>query len=338
MSKTIKITDDSLLYTGSATRLLPKLTAGMRVIAVADENVGRAPPELLAPFEHILIPAGEQAKSLRTAERLYAELVEREADRSSFVLGIGGGVVTDMAGFVASTYMRGIPFGFVPTTLLGMVDAAIGGKNGVDFEGYKNMVGTFAQPRFVVCDVALLQTLPDCEFRSGLAEVVKAAIIGDKDLFELLENLTFQQLRTCSAVTERIIEAAVRVKAEIVARDATEQGERRKLNLGHTLAHAIERFAPQYSHGEAVAIGLHKMAEKAYLIGLLDRRDTERIPSLLHRYGFSTDLPANMEQLLDAMRKDKKRIGDRLYIILPTAIGKVCVYPETFDSIRELFA
>ncbi|MGN0006692.1 MAG: 3-dehydroquinate synthase [Alistipes sp.] len=337
MGKTIKITGDSILYTGSAAQLLPQLTADVRVIAVTDENVGKAHPDIIAPFEHILLPAGEQTKSLRTAERLYAELVEREADRSSFVLGIGGGVVTDMAGFVASTYMRGIPFGFVPTTLLGMVDAAIGGKNGIDLDGYKNMVGTFSQPRFVVCDTELLGTLPDCEFRAGLAEVVKAAVIGDKNLFELLENLSFRQLRDDAALTERIVEAAVRVKADIVARDATEQGERRKLNLGHTLAHAIERCVPQYSHGEAVAVGLHKMADIGYRIGLLDRRDAERIQSLLHRYGFSTALPADMEQLLDAMRKDKKRIDDRLHIIIPAAIGEVRDYPETLGSIRQLF-
>lgn len=337
MDKTIEITHDSRVYVGRVQDILPQLVADRRTIAVTDENVARACPALTDAFEHIIVPAGERSKTLSTAESLWRGFLARGIDRSCFVLGIGGGVVTDMAGFVASTFMRGVPFGFVPTTLLGTVDASIGGKNGVDLDGYKNIVGTFSQPRFVVCDVALLATLPDREFRAGLAEVIKVAIIGDADLFTLLENTTFSQLRTDTALLERVVESAIRVKARIVAADEHETGERRKLNLGHTLAHAIEKVAPQYNHGEAVAVGLHRMADIATRMGLLDRTDADRIQSLFFRYGFRTTLPADMSSLTDAMRKDKKRSGDTLHLIVPAGIGDVRDCPMKIDEIAKIF-
>lgn len=336
MGKIIEITHGSTLLFGKAQEALAQKVAGCRTIVVTDENVARLHPALLAPFDCITIPAGEASKTLATAERIWRAFVEREIDRSSLVLGIGGGVVTDMAGFVAATYMRGLPFGFVPTTLLGMVDASVGGKNGVDLEGYKNLVGTFAQPRFVVCDIALLATLPDREFRAGLAEVVKAAIIGDTELFGLLEKVSFVELRKDNALLANVVERAVRVKADIVAADERENGERRKLNLGHTLAHAIEKVAPQYTHGEAVAIGLHRMAEAGCRMGLLGRDDAERIEALLDRYGFDTALPADMPSLCAAMRKDKKRAGGRLHLIVPAGIGSVCDCAMPLDEIEKL--
>ncbi len=335
MDKTIEITHDSRVYVGRTQDILPQLVADRRTIAVTDENVARAYPALTDAFEHIIVPAGERTKMLSTAESLWREFLARGIDRSCAVVGVGGGVVTDMAGFVASTFMRGVPFGFVPTTLLGMVDASIGGKNGVDLDGYKNIVGTFSQPRFVVCDVVLLATLPDREFRAGLAEVIKVAIIGDADLFTLLENTTFAQLRTDAALLERAVESAIRVKARIVAADEHETGERRKLNLGHTLAHAIEKVAPQYNHGEAVAVGLHRMADIATRMGLLDRADADRIQSLLSRYGFRTALPADMPSLTDAMHKDKKRSGDTLHLIVPAGIGEVRDCPMKIDEIAK---
>lgn len=337
MEETIAITRDSAVCFGRVQNLLPRLVGSRRTIAVADANVARTHAALVDTLEHVVIPAGEQSKTLATAAQLYRAFLERDIDRDSLALGIGGGVVTDLAGFVASTYMRGIAFGFVPTTLLGMVDASIGGKNGVDFDGYKNIVGTFSQPRFVVCDTKLLATLPDREFRAGLAEIIKAAIIADADLFTALERTTFEQLRTDTVLLDSIVAAAIRVKASIVAADERESGLRRCLNLGHTLAHAIEKTAPHINHGEAVAIGLHHTAEAALHHGLLDAPSAKRIFALLDRYGFRTALPAPISALAEAMAHDKKRSGDSLHLILPTAIGSVRDCRMTLDETRKLF-
>ena len=337
MDKTIAITRDSKVCFGRVQSLLPQLVASHRTIAVADDNVARTCSAVVDAYEHVVIPAGEQSKTLSTATQLYRTFLERNIDRDSLALGIGGGVVTDLAGFVASTYMRGIAFGFVPTTLLGMVDASIGGKNGVDFDGYKNIVGTFTQPRFVVCDTELLATLPDREFRSGLAEIIKAAIIADADLFTALERATFEQLRTDTALLDSIVAATIRVKAHIVAADERESGSRRRLNLGHTLAHSIEKVAPHFNHGEAVAIGLHHTAEAALRHGLLDAPSAKRIFALLDRYGFHTALPAPISALAEAMTHDKKRSGDNLHLILPTAIGSVRDCTMTLNETRKLF-
>jgi 3-dehydroquinate synthase len=195
MLDTIEITSKSRVYIGEAGALLAELLPEKRVIVISDTGVDCLQHGLLAPYDTILVGRGESAKSLAMLDGIYRRLIELGADRSSFILGVGGGVVTDIAGFVASTYMRGVEFGFVTTTLLGAVDASVGGKNGVNVGGYKNMVGTFSQPQFVVCDASLLRTLPDREFRAGLAEVIKSAILGDAKLFELLERSSFEALR-----------------------------------------------------------------------------------------------------------------------------------------------
>jgi 3-dehydroquinate synthase len=254
---------------------------------------------------------------------IYRRLIELGADRSSFTLGVGGGVVTDIAGFVASTYMRGVEFGFVTTTLLGAVDASVGGKNGVNVGGYKNMVGTFSQPQFVVCDASLLRTLPDREFRAGLAEVIKSAILGDAELFELLERSSFEALRKDETLLKEGITRCVRVKASVVAQDEREAGCRRILNLGHTVAHAIEKESSKYTHGEAVAIGIYYVTRKALEQSVISISDAERIFALIERYGFEVELPIERKAMLKAIGGDKKRRGNALHLILPTAIGAV---------------
>ena len=223
MEPAFSVCRTSDVYIGPAARLLPDLLPEGRVIAVTDDEVYRCHGELLAPFETLRIGRGERCKTLSTVEELCRRLIAAGADRKTFILGVGGGIVTDVAGFAAATYMRGVGFAFVSTTLLGQVDASVGGKNGVNVAGYKNMVGTFTQPRFVVCDPSLLATLPDREFRAGLAEAVKAAIIGDGALFELLERSTFGELRGDAGLLGRVVESAVGVKAAIVGRDEHER-------------------------------------------------------------------------------------------------------------------
>lgn len=323
MTKQIEVIGGSCVYMASAKELLGEILPEKRVIVISDSNIDRTHHDLIAPYEHILIGQGEQAKSIATLEDIYKRLIEMGADRSTFILGIGGGIVTDIAGFVASTYMRGVEFAFVTTTLLGSVDASVGGKNGVNVGGFKNMVGVFSQPRFVICDASLLATLPKREFRAGLAEVIKTAILGDKELFEILEKSSFEELRTDNDLLEDVITRCVRVKAAVVAEDEREGGRRRILNLGHTLAHAIEKSSSKFSHGEAVAIGLYHITQSALSQKMIAEEDASRILALIQKYGFDTELPVERKDLLDAIEGDKKRSGDSLHLIFPTTIGSV---------------
>ena len=194
MNYGIKIKDRSEVLVGCVGDLLPRLLPDRRVVVVSDTNIDRHYHSLVNRFDHVLIGLGETSKTLLTADAVYRKFIDLGVDRSTFILAVGGGIVTDVAGFVASTYMRGLDFGFISTSLLGQVDASVGGKNGVNVEGYKNMVGTFCQPRFVICDVNMLRTLPEREFRTGLAEIIKAGVIADSELFAMLEQCDFASL------------------------------------------------------------------------------------------------------------------------------------------------
>lgn len=336
MVEQIDVTGGSRIYIGNAEQLLKEILPEKRVIVISDSNLDRTHHDLIAPYEHILIGLGEQAKSLVTLDEIYRQLIELGADRSTFILGIGGGIVTDIAGFVASTYMRGVEFGFITTTLLGSVDASVGGKNGVNVGGFKNMVGTFSQPSFVICDVALLHSLPNREFRAGLAEVIKTAILGDEELFERLEQTSFEELRQNDELLSEIIIRSVKVKASVVAEDEREGGRRRILNLGHTIAHAIEKCTSKFSHGEAVATGLFHITNTSLSQNNIAESDAKRIFTLLSRYGFDTSLQIERKQLFDAIKGDKKRNGNALHIILPTAIGAVEDRLISFEELESL--
>ena len=333
MTKQIEVVGGSCVYIGDAKALLPTLIPNKRVVVISDTNIDRTHHDIIAPYEHILIGQGEQAKSLTTLEEIYSKLIDMGADRSTFILGVGGGIVTDIAGFVATTYMRGVEFGFVTTTLLGSVDASVGGKNGVNIGGFKNMVGTFSQPKFVVCDVSLLHSLPAKEFRAGLAEVIKTAILGDAELFEMLEHTSFEALRKDDELLENVIMHSVQVKASVVAEDEREGGRRRILNLGHTLAHAIEKSTRKYNHGEAVAIGLYHITRSALAQELIGEGDAERILALIDRYGFDVKLPVEQKQLLIAVEGDKKRKGNTIHLIYPTKIGDVVDKVVSFSAL-----
>lgn len=336
MDFSIKVKDYSEVYVGGVAELLPRLLPDKRVIVISDTNIDRYYHSMLEPFDHILIGLGESSKTLLTIDTIYRRLIELGADRSTFILGVGGGIVTDIAGFVAATYMRGVEFGFVSTTLLGQVDASVGGKNGVNVDGYKNMVGTFRQPRFVVCDVNLLRTLPAREFRSGLAEIIKSGIIADKELFEMLEGADFATLQRDTALLQQIVYRAISVKAAIVERDECETGERRLLNLGHTLAHAIEKSSSKMNHGEAVAVGLSLISDIAVKGELLSQDDNERVQNLLQRAGFCLEPPVTKSQMLKAISKDKKSEGNFINAVFPRAIGKCVVEKMPLDEFKAL--
>lgn len=337
MKPSFNVREQSAVYIGPVDDLLSGALPEGRVVVVSDTTVARVYGALLAPYECVLIGTGERIKTLRTVETICRRFIELGVDRRTFILGVGGGIVTDVAGFAASTYMRGLRFGFVSTTLLGQVDASVGGKNGVNVDGYKNMAGTFTQPQFVICDPALLRTLPGREFRAGLAEVVKAAIIADADLFARIEQSSFETLRSDTDLLSDAISAAVRVKADIVGRDEREQGERRKLNLGHTLAHAIEKCTSKMNHGEAVAVGTALIADAAVRLGVLSDADRVRIRELLARLGFDLTPPVAMPLLLKEVVRDKKREDGLLHVVLPVGIGDCTVRPMTPEAFAALF-
>ena len=337
MEPLFNVRSQSGIYIGPVKDILPGVLPEGRVVVVSDSSIDRLYHPMLEKYDSVLIGLGESIKTLQTVETIYRRFIELGVDRSTFVLAVGGGIVTDVAGFAASTYMRGLKFGFVSTTLLGQGDASVGGKNGVNVDGYKNMAGTFTQPQFVICDPGMLRTLPDREFRAGLAEVVKAAIIADADLFERIEGTTFEALRADTDLLTDAVSAAIRVKADIVERDERESGDRRKLNLGHTLAHAIEKCSNRMNHGEAVAVGTALIAGAAVKLGVLKAEDRDRIVAVLTKLGFGLTPPVEVRRLLKEVGKDKKNEDGMLRIVLPVGSGDCEVRPMTPGEFAALF-
>lgn len=295
----------------------------------------------LKDAETILIPDGERSKNLQTAARLYEPLIRAGADRSVTIVAVGGGVIGDVVGFAASTFLRGVQLAHVPTTLLAQVDSAIGGKVGVNHPLGKNMIGAFHQPIVVVVDPRFLETLPRREFRAGLYEVVKYGVISSRNLFEdVSANLTSIFARKPSALIP-IIAASCQIKATVVSEDEREQGLRRTLNFGHTVGHAIEAVTHyrRLRHGEAVAYGMLAAAEIAVTRGILPESDRATLAALIARLGplpSVSDLPNTL--IMEAIRRDKKVLRGRLHMVLPTTIGKTEILPNVADQeiIRSL--
>lgn len=286
------------------------------------------------------VPAGERSKSLAMAGRLFTRLARARADRQTTLITLGGGVVGDLGGFVASTYMRGIRLVHVPTTLLAMVDSSIGGKTGVNHAGAKNLVGAFYQPVAVIADVRHLQTLPDRELRSGLAEVIKAAVIGDATLFAFLEEHLTAVLRRESGPLVETIGRAAAFKARIVEADVLERAERQILNYGHTIGHAVEAAAGfhRLTHGEAIAIGMALEGHLAHRLGLVDAEAVTRQNALLTRAGLPVRLGrVDRGAVLRALALDKKRRDGVLHWPMLVGIGRVRREQEVPDTLlREV--
>ncbi|MGB9005519.1 MAG: 3-dehydroquinate synthase [Candidatus Aminicenantales bacterium] len=314
---------------------LPLYLPPAKTVILTDARVrrlyGKSFPDAAAV---LLAGTGERQKSLRRVEALYRRLLELGVDRSSFILAIGGGLVCDIAGFTASTFLRGIPFAFVPTTLLAQVDAAIGGKNGVNFLGFKNMIGLVRQPRFVLCDLEVLRTLPARQRAGGFAEVIKAAAIADLSLFKYLEQYRAELRRLDMAPLTRAIASTVRVKAGIVARDELESGERKKLNFGHTLGHALE-LTHKLPHGRAVSIGMALAADISVRRKRLAASDALRLKNLLEGYGLPTRCPFNRAAILSSLRRDKKKNENRLNLVLLRSLGQACLETVDFQELEE---
>ncbi len=313
---------------------LERYIPGEKPIIITDVNVGKLYPLDAMASNVITIGAGEANKTLDTIQEIYAQLLSIQADRSAFVVGVGGGMVCDITGFAASTFMRGIRFGFVATTLLAQVDASVGGKNGVNFQGYKNMIGLFQQPEFVICDLELLKTLPPAEISCGLAEIVKHAAIADADLFTYLEKHAASILALDATAIQKLVRASVHIKSSIVSRDETEKGERRLLNFGHTFGHAIEKVNG-VSHGEAVSMGMVMASALSVKKGLMSIQEDRRLRDLLKRLKLPSTFAASPHEILDAIAKDKKRAGDHIHFVLLNGLGKALVEPITIEELKE---
>jgi 3-dehydroquinate synthase len=271
------------------------------------------------------VPEGEEYKSLDTAGRLYHELTAFGAERLTPILALGGGVIGDVAGFVAATYMRGVPLVQLPTTLLAQGDSSIGGKVAVNHGQLKNEIGAFYQPQIVVTDITTLQTLPPDELTSGLGEVIKHAIIMDEDLFKYLEE-HMEQIKALDEKTlEYIVTSSARIKAEVVEKDEKDMGLRNILNFGHTIGHAIESVSEfKISHGQAVAMGMVVASGIANEIGILENASLIRIKKLLKRAGFVTKMPKlELNKILEAVTHDKKVMGGKIRFVLLRSIGEV---------------
>jgi 3-dehydroquinate synthase len=283
------------------------------------------------------VPAGEKSKRISTVENCYDQLAAHRLERKSFVVALGGGVVGDLAGFVAATYLRGIDFVQVPTTLLAQVDSSVGGKTGVNLKAGKNLVGAFYQPRLVLCDLDTLKTLPEREFRAGQAEVIKYGIIYDAKLFAQLERDLPKILKRDAKTLSGIIARCCEIKAEVVSQDETESSLRAILNFGHTIGHAIENISGygKFLHGEAISIGQVAASKLSQRILGLPEREVERIENLFTRAGLPTQIKLNSVQrkkLFTAMKLDKKVSGGEIKFVLAEKIGKV-VWGQKVSSV-----
>jgi 3-dehydroquinate synthase len=274
----------------------------------------------------VLVPDGEQHKDLRSLSVIYDRLIADRVDRQSCVLALGGGVVGDLAGFAAATLLRGLPYVQVPTTLLAQVDSSVGGKTGVNHQDGKNLIGAFYQPRLVVIDVAVIQSLPRREFIAGLAEVIKYGIIDDPALFRLLEEKIAKLMTLDRGLLTQVIATSCAIKAKVVEKDERENDYRAVLNFGHTIGHALEAAThyEKYLHGEAVGIGMAQAAVISVQQGFCDQRSLERIRKLIEKAGLPLEIPrdVSMQALVQGMEVDKKSAGGKIKFVICTAIGK----------------
>ncbi|MEO8404305.1 MAG: 3-dehydroquinate synthase [Chitinophagaceae bacterium] len=314
---------------------LKKIVDSKNAVIVTDENVYGHHAAKFKGWNTIVLKPGEDYKVQETVDAVIEQLITMEADRKTTLIGVGGGVVTDITGYVASVYMRGIPFGFVPTSILAMVDASIGGKNGIDVGVYKNMVGIIRQPKFILHDLIFLNTLPQHEWENGFAEIIKHACIKDVAMFRELESNSFKTYQGKKKVVCDLIERNAIIKTKVVQRDEFEQGERKLLNFGHTLGHALEN---QYelSHGQAVAIGMTYAAVISE--ELLGFKEASRVAKLILQYDLPTYAEFDKQKVFEVMKMDKKRERKELNYILLEKIGKGVVKSVPIDKLEKIIA
>lgn len=298
-----------------------ELVNDANIIILTDDNIFDLHAKKMSSFPVIRFGAGEGFKNQATVDYIIGELIRLGAHKNTFLIGVGGGVVTDITGFVAAVYMRGLSFGLVPTSVLAMVDAAIGGKNGIDVGVYKNMVGTIRQPEFIFYDYGFLESLPVREWVNGFAEIIKHACIKDAILFSVLEKYSLHDYQADKTLMADLIEKNVEIKIQIVTNDEFEKGERKLLNFGHTVGHAIENLH-DIPHGHSVSIGMVAACNLSEQINDLHFKEASRIVKLLAKYHLPVDIETDHEKVFEVLKMDKKRTGDGVQFILLSRIGK----------------
>ncbi len=312
---------------------LKKITDPKASILITDENVFNAHTKKFKGWNTIVLKPGEEFKVQSTVDAVIEQLIAMEADRKTTLVGVGGGVITDLTGYVASVYMRGVRFGFVPTSILGLVDASIGGKNGIDVGQYKNMVGVIRQPAFILHDMLFLNSLPQAEWENGFAEVIKHACIRDVRMFAELESSSLKHYQGKKKTVCRLIQQNALIKLRVVQQDEFEKGDRRLLNFGHTLGHALET---QYDllHGQAIAIGMTYACHiSEQLCGF---KQTEKLVSLLSAYKLPTYASFDKQKVFEVLKMDKKRERKEMNYVLLEKIGRGVVKSISLSQLEKI--
>lgn len=312
---------------------LKKITDPKATVLITDENVFNAHRKRFKGWDTIVLKPGEEFKVQGTVDTIIEKLIEMEADRKTTLVGVGGGVVTDITGYVAAVYMRGLRFGFIPTSILGLVDASIGGKNGIDVGAYKNMVGIIRQPSFIVHDMVFLNSLPQAEWENGFAEVIKHACIKDAAMFAELEKNTLKTYQGRQTAICELIQRNALIKTKVVQKDEFEKGDRRLLNFGHTLGHALET---QYEllHGQAISIGMTYACHiSEQLTGF---KQTEKVVSVLEKYKLPTYASFNKQKVFEILRMDKKRERKEMNYVLLERIGRGVVKTISLKQLEKI--
>ena len=312
---------------------LKQLTDPKATVIITDENIYAAHTKRFKGWDTIVLKPGEEHKVQSTVDSVIEQLIVMEADRKTTLVGVGGGVITDITGYIASVYMRGLRFGFIPTSVLGLVDASIGGKNGIDVDMYKNMVGVIRQPAFILHDMVFLNSLPQSEWENGFAEIIKHACIKDAAMFNELDSKTLKYYQSKQKAVCELVRRNASIKSKVVQKDEFEKGDRRLLNFGHTLGHALEN---QYelSHGQAVSIGMTYACHiSEQLAGF---KQTARVVHLLEKYNLPTYAEFDKQKAFDVLKMDKKRERSEMNYVLLEKIGKGTVKSIALKQLEKI--
>lgn len=326
-------TTSTNIYFANGISHIKEIIEVKQAVFITDETIYALHQKRFKGYKTIVVKAGEQHKNQATVNSIIEQLIQLEADRKTTLVGVGGGVITDLTGYVASIYMRGISFGFVPTTLLALVDASIGGKNGIDIGLYKNIVGVTKQPSFILHDLVFLNTLPEAEWQNGFAEIIKHACIKDAAMFKHLQSHDLNFYRKKKVQVCELIQRNAKLKLKVVQQDEFEQADRKLLNFGHTLGHALEN---QYklSHGQAISIGMHYASKiSAALLGF---KQTDAVIANLQQYGLPTDMQFDKQKVFAVLKMDKKRANKDMNYVLLEKIGKGVILPIPLKDLENI--
>jgi 3-dehydroquinate synthase len=337
VEKKYRFSDKSVsVYFDANFAMLYDLVKKENTILITDENIFAKQYEKFSGWKTIILKAGEQYKNQKAVDEVINQLIELNADRQTFIIGVGGGVVTDITGYAASVYMRGVKFGFVPTSILAMVDASIGGKNGIDVGVYKNLVGVIRHPQFLLYDYSFLETLPGEEWINGFAEIIKHACIKDERMFHLLHEKSLDYFHSSLKNIGKLIQQNVEIKYNVVVSDEYETGERKLLNFGHTIGHAIEN-TEKLPHGSAISIGMIAACVISEKLNGFSKRDTEKVEQLLSQYKLPVAFDIDKEKTWNILLHDKKKSGKEMNFVVLDEIGKASIKKIPLPELHKIF-